>query len=97
MEFLINNLLTFILFTPVLAAFIVFLIPRDQETLIRWGAFLLSFLPLVFTLVLWFNFQPDTTGLPIPAAGGLVCADQLILSCGRGWDFADPWSYSPPC
>ena len=62
MEFLINNLLTFILFTPVLAAFIIFLIPRDQENMIRWVAFLLSFLPLVFTLVLWFNFQPDRPG-----------------------------------
>ena len=62
MEFVINNLLTFILFTPVLAAFIIFLIPRDQENLIRWSSFILSFLPLLFTLILWFNFQPNRPG-----------------------------------
>ena len=62
MEFVINNLLTLILFTPVLAALIVFLIPHEQENLIKWGAFILSFLPFIFTLILWFNFQPNRPG-----------------------------------
>ncbi len=46
MEFILNNLLTLILFTPVLAALIVMLLPSEQEKLIRWTAFILSFIPL---------------------------------------------------
>jgi len=62
MEFVSNYLLSLILFTPVLAALVIVLLPREQETLIRWVAFLLSFIPLIFTLYLWFNFNPDQPG-----------------------------------
>jgi len=62
MEFVSNYLLSLILFTPVLAAIVVFLLPRDQETLIKWVSFILSFIPLLFTLYLWFNFNVDQPG-----------------------------------
>jgi len=50
------------LFTPVLAALVIILLPREQETLIRWVAFVLSFIPLFFTLYLWINFNPNQPG-----------------------------------
>ncbi len=62
MEFLFNNILTLILFTPVLAAIILLMLPEEQKALIRWVAFVLSLIPLILSLVLWFNFQPDLPG-----------------------------------
>lgn len=61
MEFIGDHLLTLILFTPVLAAVVVLLLPKEQENLIRWTAFALSFIPLALTLAVWFNFD---SGLP---------------------------------
>ena len=62
MEFILNNLLTLILFTPVLAALIVMLLPSEQENLIRWTAFILSFIPLALTMMLWVSFDPNRVG-----------------------------------
>ncbi|MDI6696823.1 MAG: NADH-quinone oxidoreductase subunit M [Anaerolineales bacterium] len=62
MDFILNNLLTLILFTPVLAAVILILLPREQDNLVRWTAFVLSFIPLILSVVLWFNFDPNAPG-----------------------------------
>ncbi len=62
MEFILNNLLTLILFTPVLAALVLMLLPSEQEDLIRWVAFILSFIPLALAVVLWVNFDPGKVG-----------------------------------
>lgn len=62
MDFIATHLLTLILFTPVLAAVLLMFLPREQEGLIRWTAFILSFIPLVFALVLWFSFNPNQPG-----------------------------------
>lgn len=62
MEFILNNLLTLILFTPVLAAVVVMLLPSEQEDLIRWTAFILSFIPLALTVLLWVSFDPNKVG-----------------------------------
>jgi NADH-quinone oxidoreductase subunit M len=62
MDFIVNHLLTLILFTPVLAAVIVFLLPGDQHGVIRWTAFILSFIPLILSLVLWFSFDQVKAG-----------------------------------
>jgi NADH-quinone oxidoreductase subunit M len=62
MDFIANHLLTLILFTPVLATIILLILPGDQENLIRWSAFVLSFVPLAFSLALWFGFDASTPG-----------------------------------
>lgn len=62
MEIVSNYLLSIILFSPVVAAVVLMLIPRDQENLIRWLAFILSFIPLGLSIALWFNFEPNTPG-----------------------------------
>jgi NADH-quinone oxidoreductase subunit M len=61
MDFIGNHILTLILFTPVLSAVILALLPGDQETLLRWTSFVLSFIPLGLSLALWFGFD---RGLP---------------------------------
>lgn len=62
MDFILNHVLSFILFTPVLAAILLILLPSEQEGLIRWAAFLFSFVPFIFALVAWFNFNPSQPG-----------------------------------
>ncbi|MEJ2706247.1 MAG: NADH-quinone oxidoreductase subunit M [Anaerolineales bacterium] len=57
-----NHLLTLILFTPLLAAAIVMLLPNKQDNLVRWSAFVLSFIPLAFSLALWFGFNSNSPG-----------------------------------
>jgi NADH-quinone oxidoreductase subunit M len=62
MDFLTNHILTLILFTPVISAVVIFLLPREQNNLIRWTAFILSFIPLVLSLILWFSFDSSQPG-----------------------------------
>lgn len=62
MEFLQDNLLTFVIFWPALSALVIFLLPEDEETLIRRLAFVFSLVPLVLTLVMWFNYDRVDAG-----------------------------------
>lgn len=64
MDFLNAHILTFILFSPLLAALIVLLLPGENKNLLRRVALLLSLLPLVFTLIAWFGFgaAPEADG-----------------------------------
>lgn len=62
MEIVSNYLLSFILFSPVVAAIIVAILPRDQENLIRWTSFILSLIPLGLSIALWINFRPNEPG-----------------------------------
>jgi NADH-quinone oxidoreductase subunit M len=62
MEFIMNHLLTLILFSPVAVAIVVILLPREEVKLQRWVAFLGSLIPLALSIVLWFAFNPDQPG-----------------------------------
>ncbi len=62
MDFIASHLLSLILFSPLLAALVMVLLPREQENLIRWTAFLLSFVPFGLTLALWFGFDASQPG-----------------------------------
>ncbi len=62
MEFIYNHLLSLILFSPVLAALIIWVIPRQQERLQKWTALILSLVPLGLSILLWFWFEPARPG-----------------------------------
>jgi NADH-quinone oxidoreductase subunit M len=62
MEFLFSNLLSLILFSPVLVAVVIALLPNTEVKLLRWVAFLGSLIPLILSLILWFNFNPQEPG-----------------------------------
>ena len=49
MEFIMNYLLTLILFSPVLIAIVVILLPQEEVKLVRWVAFLGSLIPLALS------------------------------------------------
>ena len=62
MDFIIDNLLSLILFLPVLSALILMFIASDQDKLIRWTALVLSLIPLVLSIYLWVEFDPNQPG-----------------------------------
>jgi len=62
MDFILQHLLTLILFTPVAGAVILLFVPKDEENLIRWVAFVATLFPLGLALVLWVNFNAGAAG-----------------------------------
>jgi NADH-quinone oxidoreductase subunit M len=62
MNFISTHLLTTILFFPVAAALVIWFLPKDQPSLIRWTALLASLVPFGATVWLWTRFDPSATG-----------------------------------
>jgi NADH-quinone oxidoreductase subunit M len=62
MDFLLNNLLALILFTPTLAAAVLLFLPKEEKNVLRWAALLGSLIPFGLSLLLWFNFQNGQPG-----------------------------------
>jgi NADH-quinone oxidoreductase subunit M len=62
MDLLANNLLSLILFTPILVAVGLLFVPREEHNVIRWIAFAGSLIPLALALLLWFAFNPTQPG-----------------------------------
>ncbi len=62
MSYLMNHLLSFVLFTPAAVALILFLIPSGQLKAIRWLSLVGSILTFILSLLVWMNFSPDLTG-----------------------------------
>jgi len=62
MGFILNNILTLIVFTPLLGAAIIMLLPRENKPLLRWVAFLISLIPAALSILLWFSYRPDVAG-----------------------------------
>src|SRR5512137_2298007 len=63
MDLLRDNLLTLILFSPLVGAAILFILPRmTSDRTLKWIAFLWSLIPLALSLVLWVNYRPEVAG-----------------------------------
>jgi NADH-quinone oxidoreductase subunit M len=62
MDFITNHLLSIILFFPVLAALVIFFLPKEETKLIRWTALIASLVPFALSLVLWARFNPNQAG-----------------------------------
>jgi NADH-quinone oxidoreductase subunit M len=62
MDFLSSNLLTIILFSPALGAALVMLLRPDRVRAIRWLAFVVSLVPLGFSIWLWTAYDSGQTG-----------------------------------
>ena len=64
MDFIIEHLLTFILFSPLVGGLIVLLIPGENKNVTRRLALVLSLLPLLFTMIAWLGFgaAPEVDG-----------------------------------
>jgi NADH-quinone oxidoreductase subunit M len=62
MEFISSHLLTLILFFPVLAALVVFFLPKNNLKAIRWTAFGSSLVPFALTVLIWIKFESGQPG-----------------------------------
>jgi len=62
MEFIMDHLTILILLLPAAFAAIVLLLPRGQDNLIRWIAFVLSLVPFALSVVMWLNFDQGLAG-----------------------------------
>lgn len=62
MDFIHDHVLTLILFLPVAGAALITLLPRGQERLVRWIAFLISLIPLALAVGMWVSFVPQASG-----------------------------------
>jgi NADH-quinone oxidoreductase subunit M len=58
MDFILDHLLTLIVFSPALAAVIITLLPGERPNLVKWAAFALSLIPLALSLILWLEIEP---------------------------------------
>jgi len=61
MQFILDHILTIILFFPFLTAIVVVCLPRENLRTIRWIAFGASLVPFALTVLLWTQFK---SGLP---------------------------------
>ena len=62
MDFILNHLLTYVLFIPTAAALVLFLIPASSEKFIRWTAFGASIITFLVSLIVWLRFIPAQSG-----------------------------------
>jgi NADH-quinone oxidoreductase subunit M len=62
MSFIQAHLLSLILFLPALSAVIVLLIPRENQSGLRWVSLLASLVPLALAIGLWFGYNPAQPG-----------------------------------
>jgi NADH-quinone oxidoreductase subunit M len=63
MDLTSSTLLVAAVFSPLVIALLILLLPSDSKTLIRWTAFVLSFAPLAFILAMWFNYDRLDAGM----------------------------------
>ncbi|MCB0026794.1 MAG: Fe-S-binding domain-containing protein, partial [Anaerolineales bacterium] len=57
-----QSFLTLLIFSPLAAAVILLFVPDDERRVIKRLAFVLSLVPLVMSLVLWFSYDRSTPG-----------------------------------
>jgi len=62
MDFIHENILTLILFSPAAVALVLVFFPAGEKGLLRWTAFIGSLIPLGLSIVLWFGFDAEADG-----------------------------------
>jgi NADH-quinone oxidoreductase subunit M len=65
-------ILSIIVFTPLLAAIVLMLIPPEQHTALRRGAFIFSLVPFALSLLVLAGFNPQDTGMQFTAKAAWI-------------------------
>lgn len=63
MDVLLDNILLFIIFSPLLAGLFILVLPGDEKSTIRWLAFVFSLITLAFVIVAWLNYDRVDAGI----------------------------------
>ena len=61
-DFMMQHLLTLILFAPVVGVLAVMLVPTERKQTLRLVALLASIVPLVLSIVLWARYDSGAAG-----------------------------------
>ena len=61
-EFIMQRLLTLILFAPVVGMVAVMLVPSERKQAVRWVSLVASLVPFGLSVLLWVNFDNGATG-----------------------------------
>jgi NADH-quinone oxidoreductase subunit M len=64
MDLLQDNIINVVIFFPLLAAFILFLMPEDAKDTVRGLALFFSLVPLVLVVTMWLDYNANFRGLP---------------------------------
>lgn len=75
MDFIRENVLTLVTFTPLAGSVLIMLLPGRARTLIRWVALIVSLIPLALAVMMWFWFQADPCTSIVEGA----CFEQKVL------------------
>jgi NADH-quinone oxidoreductase subunit M len=62
LDFVQNHLLTLILVTPAIGAFIILFLPKENVNLIRWFAVIVSLIPLGLSIWMWLGYDASQPG-----------------------------------
>jgi NADH-quinone oxidoreductase subunit M len=63
MEFVQDNILNLVIFSPLLASFVVLLLPGDAKNAVRRLALVFSLVPLLLVLTMWFTYDRFDAGI----------------------------------
>ncbi|MGD2049614.1 MAG: NADH-quinone oxidoreductase subunit M [Chloroflexota bacterium] len=63
MDVLLDNILIFIIATPLVAALLILILPKDEKNLIRWVALGFSLVTFALVLITWFNYDRVHAGI----------------------------------
>jgi NADH-quinone oxidoreductase subunit M len=77
-----DNLLTFIVFAPLLGALLILLIPKDQEKTIKNLAIGVSFVPLLLAIYLWFAYDKVADGFQFQVIAEWIPAIDVYYHVG---------------
>ena len=55
---MIPNILSLTIFAPIVLAFLILFMKKENETMIKWYAMIVSLIPFVLSLVLFFTYDP---------------------------------------
>lgn len=55
---MIPNILSLTIFAPIVLAFLILFMKKENETMIKWYAMIVSLIPFVLSLVLFFTYNP---------------------------------------
>jgi NADH-quinone oxidoreductase subunit M len=77
-----DNLLTFIVFAPLLGALLILLIPKDQEKTIKNLAIGISFIPLLLAIYLWFAYDKVADGFQFEVIAEWIPAIDVYYHVG---------------
>ncbi len=54
-----DNILSLLIWTPIIGALVIAFMPRDKDDLIRYIAIAVTGLEFLIAIVLWRNFNPE--------------------------------------